>query len=1609
MQWFKKWLRPSTPGSPKTSRRRGCTTRKSSRGTVRLGLEELESRTVPTVVFNPVFGAETIFQRDANGNPTIVNGVLQNVITGPISNNPTVLNNPTVYIIFWGANWTQAIAAPLAKDAQTIINSNYLSGLRQYGSDGTAVYGNYFIDNTPDPPAGGGPRDGEVQNILNGVDSKGNPLANPPSWKKPTALAPNPTGSNLGAPGYLQSPIYVVVYDNGAGGGNGGGLYTAKNGSTYLTNGFWIGDGGTTTDGFTNTFSHELVERISDGTGAGIGMNAPINITGEYQNSQIADNEPNGGNYTNRLNGSILVQAYWSIIDQAFIIPDGNAKKAFLDPIWNGLTFTSHYNLLIDGGAYDTITVNASDAQVLVDFDGESFLLDGGQINGITIDAGGGTNTIDVQSLAANQTLTINSSTGQDTIGLGTAPKALVSDLSPIEGIVTIAGNGQTNLAFFDQSDSAGMTYQLDSSFFAFAETGFTETGIVVYSGLAKFVLNGSDNPSIFNVESTHPGTTYRLNGGLGDDTLNVCPVLQNCDGLGSSLTVNGGGGTDSLIINDQNASAGQTYDLTSQFLDFRTGRSITYSALAALVLNGSNVGSTYNVETTAALTASTLNGGVGNDTFNVCPLLENCDELAGLLTVSGGGGTDSITVNDQAAGRALRSYTTDYTVSTGGLTRSIRGGAQRNPPVITIDYSGFQSLQLNVGKDTNNVDVEGIVPQTTIQAGAGFTTVNLGPTSKDLDWLTSNALTILGAGTTTLNVDDQSNTAAATYSLNATVLYVRPFSQGITYLGVTTLVLNGGQGGNTDNIYSTAAGTASTINGGTGGATFNVGNFSNSLDDIRGALTVNGQGGEETMNFNDQGNVAATTYALTSTTLARTHAATITYSFASGDPSPGVLKVNGGSGGTGDVMNVLGTSNNDVQYYLTGGGNGNQINVVGTSLASFVVIEGGIGTGNLIRVGSLSQGPGDLAAHGGTLANCVGSVYPYDGSGSDNLVIDDSGDKAAHPNVTLIFFSPPTAGELVGMGPFILFTVPTLNSFTLYGGSGATAYTVSEVSNNFSAATLYTGTGKDSVNVNVDALSGHGLTVHGQGRTDVLNLSDEPITDAATYAVTSTSVIRTTLTAVQNLAPEVFTLNYDGLTSLAINGGSAANTFDVQGTAPRTAYTINGGTGGATFNVGNISNSLDGIKGALSVNGQGGAYTLNVNDQGNADAATYTMTGTALARTGAATITYSGLTYAQSAIYVNTGSEGTGDVIDVDGTVGSHAFIWINGGGNGNQINVLGSSLDSFLVCEGGAGSNNLIRFGSISYGPGDLAAHRGSLAKIQGGVYGFDDSEDHAGNFNLVIDDSADKVAYPNVNLGNTLLTGFGPAAYFYWENVGLSSFTLYGGTGASVYNISSLPAYFSAETVSTGTGNDVVNISEPDYYTEGMTLHGQGNTVLNINDQTITDATTYTVTSTSVTRTTLTAVQNFTPEVFTLKYDGLTALAINGGGAANTFDLQSMAFGTAYTFNGGTGGSAPNVGNANNSNALIAGANAGKLIGRTDEDLLVGGTTNYDPNLAALDAIMAEWDDRTTACAGQVNDLLNAGRNVATGGPELSLYYVIMALDTCDWNAALGEVFI
>jgi hypothetical protein len=280
-------------------------------------VEALEQRDVPTVVFNPAFGAETV--------------------TGPNAG----MISPRVNFIFSGGYWLTSAGwrdeAQLLHSAQNILGGPYLSGLKQYGSDGHAVISGWW-------------------------NEFGTVPSNPSVGDMETFLTDSINGHHQypGFNDWRHAPIYVVVSQPATAlgavlGGNAPGVYTPFPPSFLTPNNeamhmIWVGtvrqdNGWTCKDEFTSALSHELAETMSDPDLGGIHVSPPAGLPPRLKgDNQIGDNEPAGLRYGYRLGGD-LVQPYWSRADNAYIVPDGNRQKFVLNPIWNGPTFTNQYTL----------------------------------------------------------------------------------------------------------------------------------------------------------------------------------------------------------------------------------------------------------------------------------------------------------------------------------------------------------------------------------------------------------------------------------------------------------------------------------------------------------------------------------------------------------------------------------------------------------------------------------------------------------------------------------------------------------------------------------------------------------------------------------------------------------------------------------------------------------------------------------------------------------------------------------------------------------------------------------------------------------------------------------------------------------------------------------------------------------------------------------------------------------------------------------------------------------------------------------------------------------------------------------------------------------------
>jgi hypothetical protein len=384
---------------------------------VRPALEALEDRAVPTVAFVPHFSGTTLA-------PPAGTTLAQEEAGS--------LKSPPVVLIFAGSDWTttqgQSNEGAALLGVGAIFGSPYLSALDQYGSDGKATIFSFWQTNNTPTLTGNTPTGTDLRTFVkNEIASQ--KMTNP-------GLVPSATA------------IYFVISDPkdsttasgtfGFNSSDGSAIHVAYVGAKAFSS------GSLQTDAFTQVFSHELAEAMVPA----IHVNDPGGLNLGFQ---ISDGEPEnfGNGYGYRLNGA-RVQAYWSQRDSAWVVPDGNSQFVWLR--WSSATFDNTFSLEVDG---DQVGTNFNDTLTLgrdpvthgsrVTLNNQVFSFDTGQLRQIALEAGGGSNTVNVQSVLFGESVTVN---GDNT---GSTPDNVVvgnnGSLADIQGALTVGNSSGGKVA----------------------------------------------------------------------------------------------------------------------------------------------------------------------------------------------------------------------------------------------------------------------------------------------------------------------------------------------------------------------------------------------------------------------------------------------------------------------------------------------------------------------------------------------------------------------------------------------------------------------------------------------------------------------------------------------------------------------------------------------------------------------------------------------------------------------------------------------------------------------------------------------------------------------------------------------------------------------------------------------------------------------------------------------------------------------------------------------------------------------------------------------------------------------------------------------------------
>ena len=556
-----------------------------------------------------------------------------------------------------------------------------------------------------------------------------------------------------------------------------------------------------------------------------------------------------------------------------------------------------------------------------------------------TINGNTGADEIDVA--ATTGPTTVNGGGNDDLFAVGSSNRNGPGTLNNIAGPLTINGAAAApavSLLVYDNADTTANTGTLTAT----TLTGLGMASGLTYSGMDRLDVNLGSGANTFTLQGSNAGTATTITGGSGTDAFVVTgPVTANLIGgagadvfqlgAGAALTgtIDGGAGVDTLDesamttarqvtltgLGSVDGFAGTEAGVTGGF----TNVDALKGGAAADTLTGMNAAATWTIAgsslyiSTNTLSFSRFENLVGGS-------------LADTFTVSGASTAES-RFEDAAAG--LDGWTTANDGA--NLTRVASGGNPGGfvqatdqglgsvwywvaPPKFrgnqTAKYGGALSFDLRQSPTTNqfafsdDVVLSGgglsLVATLGSRPGASFTsyTIDLlganwrvgsagGPVATEAQLLQAlGNVTDLrirgeyslaldtggldnvvlaanpirgaqsidgGAGADSLIIDDSGDTTADTGVLTATRLTGLGLgASGLTYGAVETLSVKLGAGADSFNVQATNATTATTVSAGGGDDVITVGSLAPALGgtaaDIRAALTVNGEAGNDTL-----------------------------------------------------------------------------------------------------------------------------------------------------------------------------------------------------------------------------------------------------------------------------------------------------------------------------------------------------------------------------------------------------------------------------------------------------------------------------------------------------------------------------------------------------------------------------------------------------------------------------------------------------------------------------------------------------------------------------------------------------------------------------------------
>jgi hypothetical protein len=248
----------------------------------------------------------------------------------------------------------------------------------------------------------------------------------------------------------------------------------------------------------------------------------------------------------------------------------------------------------------------------------------------MTLDTGGGVDTVNVRGTSSPLTVTTSGGSGgggNDVVNVG------LGSTQGIFGPVSVFNNpSYDHLNVDDSADAGNRTVTLAVSsitglFPAVIVYGLYEvntlsvsggSGANAYtsagSGALSTTLNTGTGVDRVNLQTVNTPLTVNSAAGSGADTIALGNAANDLAGIVSGVTVNAAA-TDALVLNDQGSAATRTYTVSPAAVTWTGGPTVSYTGLGSLTVNGGSGADVFDLAAgTSATAAVSVRGGGGTN-----------------------------------------------------------------------------------------------------------------------------------------------------------------------------------------------------------------------------------------------------------------------------------------------------------------------------------------------------------------------------------------------------------------------------------------------------------------------------------------------------------------------------------------------------------------------------------------------------------------------------------------------------------------------------------------------------------------------------------------------------------------------------------------------------------------------------------------------------------------------------------------------------------------------------------------------------------------------------------------------------------------------------------